>query len=124
MTRTSAKRKARSARLRENIYKRWRRDSERDGGPSTDPSPFHESCTQSAASYRHSLLPPEYQTVQDVRDNSAMYTISHQRLAAVLNMIACTECGEKSTWKLTPNFHKTCRRLSAGWLLNKKSWQQ
>lgn len=105
MTRTSAKRKARSARLRENIYKRWRRDtSTKPPSTSTNTSPFQAPCNISAASYRHSLLPPEYQKVQDVRDNSAMYTISHQRLAAVLNMIACTECGEKSTWKLTPNY--------------------
>lgn len=79
MPRVSAKKKALRARRRENILKRWKKDEDSDPDPtctrdaageahSAAPSRFHPPPTQSAASYRHSLLPPELANVQEVND--------------------------------------------------------
>ena len=115
MPRVSAKRKAKSEIGRENIKKRWKKDdvsqhvvAELPASPDPPPPPsstsFLQPPTQSAATFRHNLIPQQYREVQEVSTNSAMYNISHQRLSELLNLVSCGECGTKSTWEITPSY--------------------
>lgn len=113
MPRVSNRKKAKRAAGRKNIVKRWKKDQD-DSAPTcsssldvqaaTDATRFHPRPTESAANFRHSLLPPEHQYVEEVSENSGMYNISHQRLTELLNLVSCDECGTKSTWKITPSY--------------------
>lgn len=116
MPRISAKRKAISAANRQNVLKRWRKDEvgehveQQVGGPDeslpgTSASPaFPRPTTQSAATFRHSLLPPEYREAPEVSENGGLFSISLLRLSAVLNLVSCDECGIKGTWKVIPSY--------------------
>ncbi|MPC23964.1 hypothetical protein E2C01_017033 [Portunus trituberculatus] len=100
MPRLSARKKAVREANRQNILKRWKKDNsdptciagvspQQVAGESRGAAAprFHPAPTQSAASFRHSLLPPEYANIQEVSENSGMYNISHQRLSELLNLL-------------------------------------
>ena len=117
MPRVSAKRKARTAQMRAMSEKRWKKpkdsvgESEEPGGEGGVGSSGQQQVgaaspeppTQSAASFRHSLLPQD-QRIEEVTVNSGMYTISHQRLSDLLNLVSCGECGTKSTFNIFPSY--------------------
>lgn len=71
--------------------------------PGTSASPsFERPSTQSAAGFRHSLLPPGTQSATEVSENNSLLNISYPRMSDILNLVRCEECGRKSTWKVTP----------------------
>ena len=93
MPRVSAKRKARSESGRLKMMKRWGKEKESphmeqqqvgEPLPASASTSFPEPPTQSAASFRHSLIPEQYREVQEVSESSATYNISHQRLSELM----------------------------------------
>lgn len=116
MPRVSAKRKALSALNRLKGLKRQSKGREKQRNeveplpappPATaDPPPFPPPSTPhvSAASFRHSLLPDELRETSTVSDNSALLTISLERLQAVLDLVNCVECGNKCVTKITTQY--------------------
>ena len=96
MPRVSAKRKARSEIGRENIKKRWKKDdvsqhvvAELPASPDPPPPPsstsFLQPPTQSAATFRHNLIPQQYREVQEVSDTAKAR--KSQRVLAVKSTI-------------------------------------
>lgn len=116
MPRVSAKRKALSELNRLKGLKRQSKGREKQRNEveplaaphsaTADPPRFPPPSTPhvSAASFRHSLLPDELRETITVSDNSALLTISLERLQAVLDLVNCVECGKKCVTKITTHY--------------------
>ena len=110
MPRVSGKRKTQVETARQKALKRWKREESEEpetrGGSTGEAStsaattPATPDPHVSAASYRHSLLPPEESEVHQTSEDSALLVISLQRLQTIFNLVKC-ECGNGITAKVT-----------------------